>query len=360
MAAVAVIAVLAAACGQSAAPVANLTPTPTAAPSVAPSAGVCDATHRCLALVTLRGSDNTLVRDVSDIDHPATLGNLGMNPVARFVSADEVSYVGANGLVHAPLTGSPAASAGAGQDFVSSAFDWSPDGATLLYLTGDSTSLALHALTSGHDLVLSSSLPGMPAVGCETQFCAGLDTWDVTVAYARDGSAVSLIFSLPGRDVFRIWTAGAKVLDASDGKGRFMSVWSGASLYFRDATGVNVWSNGSVSTFLPGVAWIAPKASPAGGELVYATKDAQGWHHVFVANTSSRETREVKTERSAPTFLTSRYLWYRGERACVASDNCPSGWSVVDSGKTYIYDLQTGLEYESVITNVFDAWPHAA
>ena len=60
-------------------------------------------------------------------------------------------------------------------------------------------------------------------------------------------------------------------------------------------------------------------------------------------------------------FLTSRYIWYEGERACVAADVCgsaPGGHPL--NGKTYIYDLQTGTETESIITGVADVWPHAA
>jgi hypothetical protein len=30
------------------------------------------------------------------------------------------------------------------------------------------------------------------------------------------------------------------------------------------------------------------------------------------------------------------------------------------SGKTYIYDLNTGTEFESVITDIADVWPHSA
>ena len=342
------------ACGPATAPVGNVTSSPVASASASPSpaptpAAACDAAHRCLALVTLRGGNATIVRDVTDISHPATVGSLGMNPVAKFISASDVSYVGGDGLVRAPLAGSPAAKVAVDQTYITSPFDWSPDGATLMYLTGDPSSAALHTLSAGQARVLAPSLPGIPAVGCESQACAGADTWDLSLTYARDGSAVALVVNLPGRNVFRIWTPDGKVVDASDSKGRFMSVWSGNSLYFRDASGVNVWRNGAVSTFLPGLAWIAPKASPAGGQIVYATKDAQGWHHVFVVDTSTHAMREIKARRSSPTFLTSRYLWYSGEAS-------PG----VSSAKTYIYDLQTGAEYESIITQVFDTWPHAA
>jgi hypothetical protein len=37
-----------------------------------------------------------------------------------------------------------------------------------------------------------------------------------------------------------------------------------------------------------------------------------------------------------------------------------SGGTTITTGKTYIYDLQTGTETESIITQVFDVWPHPA
>jgi hypothetical protein len=70
--------------------------------------------------------------------------------------------------------------------------------------------------------------------------------------------------------------------------------------------------------------------------------------------------RELKKGRAEPAYLTSRYIWYKGERACVAADQCPPGWGVVASGKTYIYDLVTGTETASIIDQVFDVWPHPA
>ena len=139
-----------------------------------------------------------------------------------------------------------------------------------------------------------------------------------------------------------------------------MSSWSGHTFYFPGADGVDMWRDGVTSSFLRGVQWIGPNASPAGGQIVYATQDAQGWSHTFVVDTASRKVQELKKGRSAPAFLTSRYIWYRGERACVPADYCPRGWKVVASGKTYIYDLADRTETESIITAVFDVWPHPA
>jgi hypothetical protein len=140
-----------------------------------------------------------------------------------------------------------------------------------------------------------------------------------------------------------------------------MSVWSGASLYFRDLKGVEVWRDGVVSPFLPGVAWIKPRASSAAGQIVYTARDSNGWGHIYVVDTTTGKVRELKSARTDAVFLTSRYIWYQGERACVASDVCgaPPPFHPLN-GKTYIYDLQTGTETESVITSVSDVWPHPA
>src|SRR5712692_9651271 len=77
-----------------------------------------------LALVTLRGSDAYVVRDVTDISHPKTIGNLGTIAAPQFVSATEVSYASDTGLFLMPLSGSPEALVVKGVG----AWEWSPDG----------------------------------------------------------------------------------------------------------------------------------------------------------------------------------------------------------------------------------------
>ena len=122
-----------------------------------------------------------------------------------------------------------------------------------------------------------------------------------------------------------------------------------------------MWRAGNTSIFLPGVVWIRPHASPAGGQVVYLSRDADGWGHISVVDTTTRVARELKAQRSEPAFLTSRYIWYQGERDCVPADVCGTHPPFHPaSGKTYVYDLQDGTETESVITEVLDVWPHAA
>ena len=188
---VAVVALLTA-CGPSNPTAAVTSPSPAASPSgtpaptSSPAPGACDATHRCLALVTLRGSSAVVVRDVTDINHPFTVGQLSgiaasADPV--FVSPSEVSYADANALYRMPASGSP-------KTIVASAtidlglFAWSPDGTTAGYVTGD----GLHLVKGGGDQALGHPLPSATGYGCESQACA--DSWDSRLAFSPDGSFV--------------------------------------------------------------------------------------------------------------------------------------------------------------------------
>src|SRR6266508_4514134 len=105
----AVIGLLAVACGS--APHA-VSPTATASPA---QLGLCAApSNLCLALVTLRGSNAYVVRDITDMSHPRTVSNLGMigfgpypSAQSQFVSATELSFVSGIGIVRMPLSGTP-------------------------------------------------------------------------------------------------------------------------------------------------------------------------------------------------------------------------------------------------------------
>ncbi len=333
----------------SASPSASVSPTPAANPCPPPS-------NRCLAIAAIRGTNPWVLRDITNISQAKTISTFMTSP-PQFVSGAELSYGDETGLYRMPLSGSPKTLVSKSGQGVS-LFDWSPSGKSVAYLAPSGSGMALHLQSGGQDRAITGSIPSLPTVGCESQFC-GQD-WELRLSYSPDGAFISLVESLAGVSAFRLWSSDGKVLVSSDSASRPMSTWSGRTFYFAGAKGVDMWRDGVTSSFLPGVTWIRPNASSAGGQIAYEAKDAQGWSHIFVVDTTSREVRELKKGRSAPVFLTSRYLWYKGQRACVVTDACPSGWTVVDSGKSYIYDLQDNTETESVISSVFDVWPHPA
>lgn len=326
-------------------------PTPTAASNPCPP-----PSNRCLAVVALRGINPWVLRDITSISHAKTVSTFMTSP-PQFVSGTELSYADDTGVFRMPLSGSPTTHVSKPGQPVS-LFSWSPSGTTLAYLAQSGSGMALHLLSAGQDRAVVGSIPAVPVTGCESQFCGG--TWDLRLSYSPDGAFISLVESIANVNAFRLWSSGGKLLIRADSSSRSMSTWSGHSFYFPGATGVDLWRGGVTSSFLPGVTWIRPNASPAGGQIVYETRDAQGWAHTFVVDTTTRKIRELKKARTSPVFLTSRYVWYKGQRACVTTDYCPSGRTVADSGKTYIYDLLDSTETESVITAVFDVWPHAA
>jgi len=313
-------------------------------------AGVCSASTPCLALVTLRGSEAVVVRDITDINHPKTVSTVRMG---AFVSATELSYEDSTTLYRMPLSGSPKtvvakATKGIGL------FAWTADGRTAGYMTAD----GLHVVSGGGDRLFGQPLP-VPAggYGCESQACA--DSWDGRLIFSPDGGYVSLVVNSGPVTSFKLWSTDGKLMSLPASPGPTMSAWSGRSLYFSDSGGVEAWTNGVSTPFLPGVQWVRPKSSPASGAIVYEARDASGLAHAYLVDTSSKKVRELKAGRSEPAFLTSRYVWYQGERLCLPSDQCVYG-PTAPTGKAYIYDLQTGTEYGSIITGVYDVWPHAA
>jgi hypothetical protein len=358
--ALAVTALVASACGGTpAGSITTASPSSEASPTAIPSASpipVAGACHPCLALVTLRGSSTVVVRDITDINHPRTVGKLGADLTPVFVSASEVSYDFDVGIYRVPLVGSPRTDVTVG-----GGGRWSPDGSALAYLTV-SQPVTIRQLKAGHDQLLGTMAEGGGGGGCETIAGCTLPNWfDWRLSYSPDGTLISLVVDGFGVNVFRVWSSDGTLLTSNDNKGITMSAWSGPGLYFRDGKGVEVLLDRAVTPFLPGVMWIKPQGSPAGGQIVYTVRDSSGWGHIRVVDTTTGKVRELKSARTDAVFLTSRYIWYQGERACVTADGCGSHPPFHPlSGKTYIYDLKTGAESESIITSVFDVWPHPA
>jgi WD40 repeat protein len=301
------------------------------------------------------------VRDITDINHPKTVSTF-TNVSPQFISATEVSYVDGNKLIRRRMAGSPiSVGVAVTPDLSIGPFAWSPDGSTVVYVSQSGVGVEVHQLRPSGDRVLGAG-PTAGVGGCEAiASCAVANTNDYRLFYSPDGTSISLVVNMFGAVLFRVWSSDGKLLKSSASQNATMSVWSGTGLYFRDAGGVQVWRNGADSQFLPGVLWIKPSASPGGGQIVYTARDSSGSGHLYVVDTTTRNVRELKNARTDAVFLTSRYIWYEGERPCVPADNCGARPPFVPlSGKSYIYDLQDGTETESVITGVLDVWPHAA
>jgi len=331
----------------------------------APQFPASTPSNRNLAIVWLRGSYQYVVRDITDISQPTTVSTFADLGSPQFVSATDVSGFGNNELDQVHLAGSR--SVVAKMCFAGFAFAWRSDGTAAAYVTDLQTyqGSELHIVSGGQNRV-ASSMPGLPVGGCEQWDCA--DRLDLRLLYSPNGAYISLVQSWSG-PVFRVWASDGTLIKSIDSgltdSRAFpsMSVWSGTGLYFRDAQGVEVWRDGNQSLVLPLVAWIRPKASPAGGQIVYMERDAFGEARVSLLDTTTNKVREVARSRSEPAFLTSRYIWYQGERPCVAGDLYPcngGGAPTTPTGKTYIYDLQAGTETESIIAKVWDVWPHPA
>lgn len=309
-------------------------------------------------IAKLAGGSSYVVRDVTDMSHPITMSTFDAPSAPKFVGASDVSYIDNEGNI-VRLTYASSAKVTVAR--CATLFDWSPDGTALGYVTQTLSGLEMHVLRGAVDRSLGP-IPGTGIGGCESiAGCAIANSLDFRLAYSPDGTSISLVLSGFGKAVFRIWSSDGRLLKSSDSYGPTMSAWSGTGLYFRDEAGVQVWRGGSVSTFLPGVVWIRPNASPTGSELLYMARDADGWGHTFIVDTNTQIVRELMARRTNPVFLTNRFIWYAGERDCIPADGCGAQppWHPA-SGKTYIYDLQDGIETESVITAVADAWPHAA
>jgi hypothetical protein len=322
-------------------------------------------------LVTLSGSNEVVVRDITNIDSPATVAHPGSpnRQGLSFVNATELAATDNQNVFRMPLTGTP-------QTQVSHLcppsavvlFGWSRDGRSLTYIeeteaytTPGQGTFVWHLVTNGSDRVI-----GTAPVWCHCGGEGGADIFDFRVGFSTDGSYVFLAENTvpasgekTGNDFQIRRVDGALVTEMKPSPPDLvtMGVWSGDSLYFRDTRGVEVWTNGTIRPFLPGVAWVRPKANPAGGEITYFARGSDGLGHVYVVSTASGLVTELtKAARIEPIFLSPRYIWYQGERLCTSSDSCPFANTLL-TGVDYIYDRQTGTESVSRITYVYDVWP---
>jgi hypothetical protein len=345
-------------------PAARSSSTASPAGNNAPVSGSCPATQQTqttpssnLEVIWLKGTFCFVVRDITDILRPSNVAASEKFVAPQFISASEMSFVD-GGIVRMRIGGPRTLVTKDG----GSVYGWSPDGTSVAYVMGTSGTgfSELHINSRGQDRIADSSVPALKGgVGCVARSCS--DRWDFRLRYSPSGAYIALV-SLPV-GVVRIWSADGKLLKSIESTEVTMSAWSGDALYWRDEKGIQRWRNGEQSLVLPGVSWIRPRASPGGGQIVYETRDAGGGQaHVNLLDTATFKTRELKSSRSEPAFLNAHLIWYQEERPCVPADGskCPIEATTVETGKTYIYDLDDNTETESIIARVLDVWPHPA
>jgi hypothetical protein len=322
-------------------------------------------------IAKLSGSNQTVIRDVTDINHPSTIATVnvpdwvgvGALGSPSFISSSAISYRSFQplGLARMTLAGSGTSLLAIGcptQDIWT--FKWSPDGQSLTYVLADrdpNSVFRWHLVSGGVDREI--------ATAPRECICGEIPEDNrVSLSFSPDGQLVSLVESVQmGSDlqVRRLdgSLVGSEIRGDASASPITMGVWSGANLFFRDKQGVERWTNGTITPFLPGVAWLHPWASPAGEQIVYAVRAGDGLAHVNVVDTASGQTQQLSSQpRDWPHFLTPRYVWYTGDRLCGPSDGPCHG--ATTTGTTYIYDLQSGTESQSIITDIADVWPHGA
>jgi hypothetical protein len=336
--------------------------------AVAPVSASCTAPPSAgnkLVLVNLRNVAGIIVRDITDIGHPANRCKLTGGSYFRFISATRLSYIvtassdqGAPGALYIFDMATGATSlvrAWSYGGFGSWAYAWSPDGSHLSYIDSNSQQdMKWHLLSSAGDRLLSD-LGAVPPRG------ANPDNDDLYVGFSADGQyvAVEQTFTPTPIRVHHV-SDGSVAYTRTDGT---MAAWAGggARLYFRTSAGVQSWAPSSgVVAVSNGTVWIRPHASPDGSRMVFSLLNAQG-NHVAEAldlTTASGSIQQLSpSPRVGAIFASASLVWYAGETICTTATPCGLGGPPL-TGTTYIYDLGSGVEAGSIDTNFYEAWPH--
>jgi hypothetical protein len=326
-----------------------------------------------------------VVRDVTDINNPATVASLGdkwpwanaqtnvndrsggQTIDAKLVDPSTVVWadLGANygNLVQSAPNGSSQRTLVSGTSGIAIvSFAWSPVSSDWTYLVNTPSALEWHLVAGSSDRVLAS-LPSIPPHG-------GRPVLDpVMVGFSADGKLLAMTdydrAGLGGsgdKAKMQIRRADGSLVTTDAQTGLSSGIisdllWVGSSLFFRDFNGIELWNERGVCSALPGVQWIRPKLSPDGKRIVFATEDPSGLSHISVIDLTTRNVRQVSPAGGAEAwFLGSRYVWFLEERLCGATDACGVSNATL-TGKTYIVDLTTNISSQSRIARIADTWP---
>jgi hypothetical protein len=382
---------LLAACGGSPAPTGQASPSASSAPTAtavtsptfpSPTPGgptqPGPATFTCasqipvghqLILVTLRGTTGVVVRDISNIASPITRCIFkGAGTYFRFVNATHISYIvasdngtGALYLVDLQARTTSLVRAWANEGSLYWVYAWSPDGLTLSYLSSNADRVAWHVRSAAGDLTLSD-LGAVPGRGVNGNYD------DAMTGFSADGKYVALeqTFTYTGAAAASGQVAPFQVVDLSTHKVVYsrtngtMAAWAGtgARLYYRTTAGIDAWdpTSGAKNVVPQGLAWIHPWASADGNRIAYEDANGVGNHFAAYLRMADKQALRISpAPRVGAAFLSSTLVWYAEESVC--KTQCGLGGPPL-TGRTYIKDLVSGSETASIITKVFDSWPH--
>ena len=347
-------------------------PSPGVIASVAAVKLSCASTPKAgekLALVTLRGSANVVVRDITDLAHPVSRCSFQGGSYFRFFNATHVSYVvtasgdlGAAGALYlADLTTRTTSLVRAWSygGFGSWGYAWSPDGRYLTYISSDASSYQWHLLSAAGDRLLLKIGP-VPGRGIDN------NGDDQMVGFSADGKFVAIEQTFVRDDGSGGAVAPVQVNRVPDGSVAYsrtdgtMAAWAGAGaiLYFRTTAGVQAWGSGGVRTVSAGTSWVHPYPSPDGSRMAFSVVNAQTNHVGEVLDLTTGKLHSLSANpRVGAAFLNASLVWYAGESICTTSTPCAFGVPPL-SGQTYIYDLGSDVETNSIDTSFFDSWPH--
>ncbi|HSS94989.1 MAG TPA: hypothetical protein VLR46_13525 [Candidatus Dormibacteraeota bacterium] len=319
------------------------------------------------ALITLQGSTHPVLADVTDATHPRTICTITGSWSPLLVTQSEISWWASQGAPGSPgtsiiatldlFTGTTAVAASwTGGGAMDGLHAWSPDqSSALVYVTSDSTAVAIHVLSGGGDRVLATYGP-VPGRGVNP------NEDDAFIAFSPDGGyfAFEQTYTSNG-DHLDIWSRTGLVFSQASAT---MATWgsSASKLYFRqpNSSVIYVWdSTGPAGNRSQAIgqqlAWIRPRADAGDDYLAFTVRDAGGIPHVWLYGHAGRAGGELPNERSTPSFLNSATVFLVEEAPCGA--NCGIGPATQPDGKTFTYSIATQTETTSTIASVLGAWP---
>jgi dipeptidyl aminopeptidase/acylaminoacyl peptidase len=339
-----------------------------------PPVGLGCASHTAagetLALVSLAGVGGVVVRDITDINHPATRCTFAGGSYFKFYNATHVSYIvaasgnlGAAGALYLASLATGTTSlvrAWSYGGYESWVYAWSPDGRELTYISSDTGGAQWHILSAAGDRMLLN-------LGQIVPRDVNTDNDDAWVGFSADGKYVAVEQTFTQGKGATSTAPPIQINSVSDGRDAYsgtdgtMAAWGGvgAHLYFRTNAGVQMWSpSGSVATVAAGVSWIHPWPSADGSRIAFSVLNAQTNHVAEVLDLTSGATHQLSpTPRVGAAFLDASLVWYSGETICTTATPCGLGGPPL-TGTTYIYDLGSDVENGSIETAFYDSWPH--